>query len=134
MPRSAIVLVMTIQVERFYPTWTLGDRIRKARLTTGMNQREFAPLIGVKPGSLAAWESDHSVPRNMLIVARYIEKVTGVPAAWVLGLDDGPSDDFDGGEPVVPDYTQNHHRDTRNGRKNGIRIISAIHDGARDVA
>jgi transcriptional regulator with XRE-family HTH domain len=92
---------MTIQVERYYPTWTLGDRIRKARLTTGMNQREFAPLIGVKPGSLAAWESDHSVPRNMLAVARRIAGLTGIPAAWVLGLDDGPPDGgFDEPHPL----------------------------------
>ena len=88
---------MSIQPERFYPTWTLGDRIRKARLTTGMNQRDFAPLVGVKPGSLASWESDHSVPRDMVAVARRIGRVTGVPAAWLLGLDDGPGPDDDGG-------------------------------------
>ena len=98
---------MTIQVERFYPTWTLGDRIRKARLTTGKNQREFAPLIGVKPGSLAAWEADHSVPRNVLAVARTISRVTGVPAAWVLGLDNGPEggdDDPRGWDNGTEDY------------------------------
>lgn len=127
---------MTIQVERFYPTWTLGDRIRKARLTTGMNQREFAPLIGVKAGSLAAWESDHSVPRNVLIVARYIEKATGVPATWVLGLDDGPGDDFDGGgEPVVPnDGVDNQPRRSRRSGRTGIRIIRSQHRDLGDAA
>ncbi len=84
---------MPDQVDRFYPTWTLGDRIRKARHTTGMKQRDFAPLIGVKPGSLAAWEADHSVPRNVLAVARTISKLTGIPAAWVLGLDNGPEEE-----------------------------------------
>ena len=88
---------MTIQPERFYPAWTLGDRIRKARLTTGMNQRDFAPLIGVKPGSLASWEADHSHPRDVVAIARRITMLTGVPAAWLLGLDDGPGGDDGGG-------------------------------------
>jgi transcriptional regulator with XRE-family HTH domain len=88
---------MSIQPERFYPTWTLGDRIRKARLITGMNQRDFAPRINVKPGSLAAWEADHSQPRDVVAVARRISIATGVPAAWILGLDDGPPEGpFDG--------------------------------------
>ena len=81
---------MTIQPARIYPAWTLGDRIRKARLSVGMKQREFAPLIAVQPGSLAAWESDHSVPRDIVAVAKRIEALTRVPAAWTLGLEDGP--------------------------------------------
>lgn len=87
---------MTIQPERFYPAWTLGDRIRKARMTTGLHQREFAQLIRVESGSLAAWETDRTIPRNMVVVAKSIENITGVPAAWLLGLDDGP----DGGQEV----------------------------------
>jgi transcriptional regulator with XRE-family HTH domain len=93
---------MTIQPERFRPTWTLGDRIRKARLSTGRNQRDFAPLIGVKAGSLAAWESDHSAPRNIIAVAKRIEALTGIPAGWVLGLDDGPPSGPPGGGDALP--------------------------------
>lgn len=88
---------MSIQPERFYPAWTLGDRIRKARMTTGLHQREFAQLIKVESGSLAAWETDRTIPRNMVVVAKSIENITGVPAAWLLGLDDGPGPDGDGG-------------------------------------
>lgn len=93
---------MTISVERFYPAWTLGDRMRKARMTTGMHQRDFAVAINVKSGSLAAWESDRAIPRNIVAVARRIELVSGVPAAWILGLDDGPPPGPPGGGSNQP--------------------------------
>lgn len=95
---------MTISVERFYPAWTLGDRMRKARMTTGMHQRDFAVAINVKSGSLAAWESDRAIPRNIVAVARRIELVSGVPAAWILGLDDGPPPGPGGGSDQPTDY------------------------------
>lgn len=93
---------MSIQPERFYPAWTLGDRIRKARLSTGMNQRDFAPLIGVKPGSLASWEADNSQPRDIVAVAKRIEVLTRIPAAWLLSLDDTPPSPNGGGAPSAP--------------------------------
>lgn len=99
---------MSISPERIYPAWTLGDRIRKARLTTGLHQRDFAKRINVQGGSLAAWETDRAVPRNMVAVAKRIEIATRVPAAWILGLDDGPGpDDPDGGISFIdPTDTQ----------------------------
>lgn len=100
---------MTIQPERFYPDWTLGDRIRKARLTTGRNQRDFAPLIGAKAGSLASWEADHSEPRNVVAVAKRIEALTGIPAGWILGIDDGPPPLPPGGAAIQStDWYRNH--------------------------
>lgn len=101
----AIVCVMTIQPELTYPAWTLGDRIRKARMISGMKQAEFAERIGTKEGSLAAWETDRSTPRNIVAIAKRIEALTRVPATWILGLDDGPpygGPDDDGGaaQPV----------------------------------
>ncbi|QIK84875.1 helix-turn-helix transcriptional regulator [Sanguibacter sp. HDW7] len=82
------------------PFWTFGDRLRKARLTAGYDQREFAERIGATPSRIAHWETDRSLPRNQVAVARRIELLTGIPATWILGLDaerprpDGP----DGGE------------------------------------
>jgi transcriptional regulator with XRE-family HTH domain len=75
-----------------YPDWSLGDRIRKARVTTGMTQTEFAAAIGVKEGTLAAWETSRAHPRSADIVdvAKRIETVTKIPASWLLGMDDGP--------------------------------------------
>ena len=81
---------MTVQPEGRYPAWTTGDRIRKARTIAGMTQDEFAAHIGTKEGTLAAWETDRSLPRNIVAVAKRIEALTGIPAAWTLDLDQGP--------------------------------------------
>jgi transcriptional regulator with XRE-family HTH domain len=69
------------------PWWTLGDRIRKARSTANMDQREFAEALGVPAGSLAGWETDRQRPRDLVAVAKRIEMLTRIPAAWILGLD-----------------------------------------------
>ncbi|MDO1477271.1 helix-turn-helix domain-containing protein [Rhodococcus ruber] len=68
------------------PSWTLGDRIRKARTTVGMDQRQFADALGVKAGTLAGWEADNSKPRELVDIARRIEEITSVPASWILGV------------------------------------------------
>lgn len=74
------------------PPWTFGDRIRKARTVTGMNQAEFAAAIKVAEGSLAAWETDRSKPRDIVAVCVRVESISEIPATWLLGLDgDGTS-------------------------------------------
>lgn len=81
-----------------HPVWSNGDRIRKARLTVEMDQREFADQLGVKPGSLAAWETDRSRPRDLVAIAKRIELLTKIPAAWILGLDEKPQSPRPGNE------------------------------------
>ncbi|MGB7509276.1 MAG: helix-turn-helix transcriptional regulator [Mycobacterium sp.] len=51
-----------------------------------MTQSAFAAAIGVKEGSLAAWETDRATPRDIVSVAKRVEMLTNVPAAWLLGL------------------------------------------------
>lgn len=93
---------MSTQTDHVYviPTWTLGDRLRKARLQSEMDQRGFADALGVAAGSLAAWETDRSRPRDLVSIAKRVELLTRIPASWLLGLDttnprqDGP----DGGQ------------------------------------
>ncbi|AOE43985.1 immunity repressor [Gordonia phage Delian] len=98
MPRFACVchaLCMTADAhhgEHVFPTWTLGDRIRKTRAVSGLDQRGFADALGVKPGSLAGWETDRQRPRDVVALAKRIEMITRVPAEWVLGLRDGPDE------------------------------------------
>lgn len=78
---------MTVSVDDgVVPSWTFGDRIRKARSVAGMDQREFAAAIDVNPSSLAAWETDRATPRDVVAVAKRVEMLTKVPAAWLLGL------------------------------------------------
>lgn len=84
------------------PWWTLGDRIRKSRLTVGMDQREFAEALGLPAGSLAAWETDRAKPRDLVAVAKRIELLTRIPAAWVLGLDVAQPTPTPGAGPWAP--------------------------------
>lgn len=82
---------MSVDMDHYnVPQWTLGDRLRKARAVSGKDQREFAELLGVKPGSLAGWETDRTRPRDLVAVAKRIEMALHIPAAWVLGVDSGP--------------------------------------------
>lgn len=68
------------------PTWSFGDRIRKARSIAGMTQAEFAVAIDVSEASLAQWETDRARPRELLEVTKRVENLTSVPAQWLLGL------------------------------------------------
>lgn len=91
---------MTVETDRVYPAWSLGDRIRKARDLAGMNQHDFAVAIGVPDGSLANWETDRAKPRDIVAVAKRIEMLTRIPAGWTLGIEESP--DGDGGPSGAP--------------------------------
>ncbi len=58
----------------------------------GWTSGGFADALGVKPGSLAGWETDRQRPRDVVALAKRIEMITRVPAEWVLGLRDGPDE------------------------------------------
>ena len=77
---------MTVQPIQTVPEWTLGDRLRKARRLTGMTQRDFCAAIDADPKSYAQWEADHNRPRQLVEVCQAVELVTGVSAAWLIGL------------------------------------------------
>ena len=68
------------------PNWTFGDHLRKSRHVAGMDQRTFAEAIGATASQVASWETDRSVPRDKVAVAKRIELLTRIPATWVLGL------------------------------------------------
>lgn len=83
----------------YVPTWTFADRLRKARLTTGMTQRAFAAAIDVPYPRYAQWEANNNISRDMVEVVKRVEKISGVSAAWLIGLD-GPDEPAHGFRPT----------------------------------
>jgi transcriptional regulator with XRE-family HTH domain len=63
------------------PTWTLGDRLRKAREAAGLRQDDLAPMLHVARATLASWENNKHMP-SYLAVLKWAE-VTGVPVEWL---------------------------------------------------
>ena len=87
------------------PTLRFSDRLRLVRLQYGemvgrrIDQREMAQLTGIPHGSWGNWENGVSEPKNAVATAQKIVALTGVNAAWLLGLD---AFDPNQGTPNVP--------------------------------
>ena len=71
----------------FIPSWSLADRLRKARLVSGLTQREFANKIGVSAASYTQWECGNTGPRDLIGACQKIEAFTGVSSVWLAGFD-----------------------------------------------
>lgn len=76
------------------PTWTTGDRIRKAREGVGYSQADLANRLGVGLNTIRRWERDRSPAKRMALVAIALE--CNVPVEWLEGTD---------GEAVTIGYT-----------------------------
>lgn len=87
--------------ERYIPEWTAGDRLRRIRRDTSLNQEAFAKQLGLGAQRYSAWESGRNQPplTEFIAVAKRIELLTGVPAEWTLGLEmrNAPQPDGPGG-------------------------------------
>lgn len=66
----------------FVPEWSRGDRLRKARMLTGMTTRDFAAKIGVSQKTLTDAEGDRRQTVRKPIIAAY-SLATGVDAEWL---------------------------------------------------
>jgi transcriptional regulator with XRE-family HTH domain len=83
-----------LEHSRTVPTFTIGDRLRKARLLTGLEQSEFARLAGIARGTVANYEHERSTPKRLYL--RAWADAAGVDLTW---LETGePSDDDDATE------------------------------------
>lgn len=49
------------------PTWTLGDRLRKAREKAGVTQIEMAKHLGLNPSTVGDYERGANVKRASLV-------------------------------------------------------------------
>jgi len=68
------------------PEWSLGDRIRKARESAGMEQKHVAEEMGVSAGSVSKWEGNQRKPSIDTI--RKLSRFTNVDILWLLGIND----------------------------------------------
>ena len=69
------------------PSFTFGDRLRRARRNAGLSQAEMAARLDVTPSRYGGWESDAARPWDIVDVARRVAEATDVPASWLLGVD-----------------------------------------------
>jgi DNA-binding XRE family transcriptional regulator len=65
------------------PVWTLGDRLRKARETAGLNQSELADEIGIGRTSVVNYESGRKMPSRPVLLSWALR--TSVPYEWLSG-------------------------------------------------
>lgn len=94
-----MAVTTTQEREPFLPEWSLGDRLAKVRAILGLKQTEMAELLNVSDGAVAQWERDISKPRDLVGTIERYSEVSGVSAAWLLGLTVG--NPF--GEPDLPE-------------------------------
>jgi transcriptional regulator with XRE-family HTH domain len=61
---------------------SIGERIRLARKTRELSQRNIAALVGITPGAVSQWESDETVPNVERLSV--LAKVLGVEIGWLV--------------------------------------------------
>lgn len=71
------------------PTWTLGDRLAKAREHAGIGVQQMAELLGVSRTTITNYEHGHT-PAGRAVVLAYAS-ITGVASSWIDDNDDDPS-------------------------------------------
>lgn len=52
-----------------------------------MTGADFAEALGVSTSALGQYETDRATPRDIVDLAKKVEELTAIPAAWILGLD-----------------------------------------------
>jgi transcriptional regulator with XRE-family HTH domain len=76
------------------PTWTLGDRLRKARTLAGFQREYFARIFSCDAKTVGNYENDKT--RAPKLVVREYALRCGVPMHWLLtGNEPGPDDEPD---------------------------------------
>ena len=68
--------------DRWVAPIELGDRIRKVRLLKGLQQQEFAEIIGVARAIVSRWEKNETIPKVPNVIK--ISETFGVDIQWLL--------------------------------------------------
>ena len=70
------------------PRFTIGDRLRKARVSAGLEQRQLADITGIARSSVVNYESGRTVPSPPALLAW--SRATRVSLAWLHHGDPDP--------------------------------------------
>ena len=65
------------------PEWTLGDRLKKARLHAGLEQTELSAETGIARSSIVRYEKDQARPSRAMLIAWALS--TDVDFEWLVG-------------------------------------------------
>jgi transcriptional regulator with XRE-family HTH domain len=74
---------MSVPQSGFIPTWTLGDRLRKAREHAGLMQAELAAKIGISRASIINYETGRHIPSRPVLLSWALS--CGVDLGWLAG-------------------------------------------------
>ena len=80
------------------PSWTLGERLRKAREDAGLAQVDVAREMRIGRSTVANWENGTNKPSYLAV--EKLSMMTGVPLWWLL---DEPTEAADT-RAVTPRY------------------------------
>jgi transcriptional regulator with XRE-family HTH domain len=64
------------------PEFTMGDRIRRARMNAGYKQQDIEDETGISRNSITAWEHDARMPSAALL--RVLANYLNVPVEWII--------------------------------------------------
>lgn len=98
-------------------TWTLGERLAKARRRQKWTQTELAARLGIGRRSISRYEDDLAVPSTAVLIAW--AQVCDVPYGW---LTDSPDTD-----PVTQGYLGHP---ALSGRSRQVRRHAVLADAA----
>lgn len=88
--------------DQIIPTWTLGDRLAKARETAGIGVQQMARLLNISRNTVTNWEHGRGEPTRAAVMA--YSTLTGVPMWWIEGQ--APCDGGDQQQEVVARSTK----------------------------
>jgi len=84
------------------PTWTLADRLVKARQVAGYTQAEFAAVTGISLATIKRYESGTHNPKRAMVLGWSV--ACGVDPDWLETGNYTPDADESGTMPVTKGY------------------------------